>query len=666
MEYPMITILDDYKDEAYLESVIAHEVAHNWWQGILASNERDNPWIDEGFTSYYEKRYNNEHAYIEYQPATIVSERKVAKFFGLDEVTYESGEKILLRQIENKNTHQAVGLHATKFTDDNTYFSLYAKAPHQIIYLENYLGRTQFDACIKSFFEAYQFKHIHPNDIQTHFESCSGKDLNFFFQDWINSDGIVNGKIGKVSKEGESLKVEIKQTGEVVMPLPVTIINEDGEQTIWVEGESTFIDVPSAGLKEIIVDRKNLSMDHQPADNFYKTNGIGKLEKVRPQLFFSLDNPKRTEIYFSPMMAGNAHDKFMLGLTVYNRFYPSKNLDWDITPLYAFGSKQVNGIFNLSYAQNIRKDRHVQLKYGVHFKTFSYDNRSFGGRYINVRPTLLVTILPEDRRKKITHQLIYKHHQTWNELNISKSDGTDSITQYSPLWVEEIGYSFEKKDIKTPVNASTNMQFNNEHAKITATTNVKVRYGKLDSYFSTRFWMSAFIAKQGDFARSSQFGTNYSTNLGGRNGNRDYLYEDYYLGRNVRDGFLSNQIGMNEGQFKFAPSSLLTSNILAASINLRADFPSKWIPIKLYTDIGIIYTNGFVAGNIEKKSLFAFQAGAMLSLFNEALEVYFPFVSSNDIKEYYELNAPKLKTASDFSIDLNKINPHKIVNEFEL
>lgn len=663
MEYPMITILNDY-DEVYLESVIAHEVAHNWWQGILASNERAAPWIDEGFSSYYDKRYNSEHAVHEYQPAKVVTERKVAKMFGFDGIDYASGEKILLRQLENRNIHQAVGLHAADFTDANTYFSLYAKAPHQIIYLEKYLGREQFDACIRSFFQAYQFKHIHPNDLQNHFEECSGKDLNFFFQDWINTDGVVDGSIGKVEKTENILKVEIKQKGEIVLPLPVTIITSNGEETIWVDGKSTIIDIPVEGLQEVIVDRDNLTLDYRPSNNYYKTKGIGKLESLRPQFLFGLDNNKRTEIFFSPFIGGNAHDKFMLGLTVYNRFYPSKNFDWDITPMYAFGSKQVNGTFNASYTQNIRKDRHVQLKYGTHFKTFSYDNRSFGGRYINVRPSLSVKILPKDNRKKITHQLNWTHHQTWKEINTQSSADAPIVKSFNGLWVEELGYGFDKKDLKTPVNAASNIQFNNEHAKLSATTNVKVRYGKMKSYFSARFWMSAIMAKQGDFAGSSQFGTSYATNLSGRIGSRDYLFEDYFLGRNVRDGFLSRQIAMNEGQFKFAPGTLLNSNILATSINLRADFPGKWIPIKLYTDIGIIYTNSFVSGNIEKTSLFAFQAGAMISLFNDAFEVYFPFFSSNDIKDYYDLNAPKYKQRICFALDLNKLNPHKIVEDF--
>ena len=57
MEYPMITVLAGHHTAQDLDVTIAHEVGHNWFQGILGSNERDNAWMDEGLNSYYDHRY---------------------------------------------------------------------------------------------------------------------------------------------------------------------------------------------------------------------------------------------------------------------------------------------------------------------------------------------------------------------------------------------------------------------------------------------------------------------------------------------------------------------------------------------------------------------------------------------------------------------------------
>ncbi len=61
MEYPMITVIGNSGSPRDLDDVITHEVGHNWFYGILASNERDHPFLDEGINSYYEDRYMKEY-----------------------------------------------------------------------------------------------------------------------------------------------------------------------------------------------------------------------------------------------------------------------------------------------------------------------------------------------------------------------------------------------------------------------------------------------------------------------------------------------------------------------------------------------------------------------------------------------------------------------------
>ncbi|WP_315816469.1 hypothetical protein [Paraflavitalea speifideaquila] len=57
MEYPTITNIGAVGDPKTLDLIIEHEIGHNWFYGILASNERDHPWMDEGMNSYYGNRY---------------------------------------------------------------------------------------------------------------------------------------------------------------------------------------------------------------------------------------------------------------------------------------------------------------------------------------------------------------------------------------------------------------------------------------------------------------------------------------------------------------------------------------------------------------------------------------------------------------------------------
>ncbi|MCP4122916.1 MAG: M1 family metallopeptidase [Bacteroidetes bacterium] len=663
MEYPTISVVTDSKNAGWMETVVAHEVGHNWWQGILASNERRFPWIDEGFNSYYEFRYNQEAAITPFHPEEAITRFGLSKMFDVDHIDYDGYEKLMLLQEERMNRQQATGITSEDFTQTNYNFQAYLKTSKFIAYLEQYLGTAQFDVCIWGLYDKYAFRHFGPEDIREYFESCSGKDLGFLFEDRINSDGIVNSKIKGLKKLEDGYLVELKHTGDVIMPLPLVIESETHDTTIWIEAGQEEVIVSEPGVTRISLDPDNLSLDYNLNNNFIKTKGFKKIEQIRPQFLASLENPQRSQLFFMPVIAGNTHDKFMLGMSFYNRVYPAKNVDWDITPFYAFGSKQANGIFNFSYYQNIRKDRHAQLEYKTHFKTFSYNNSSAGGRYLNFSPSLTATILPENRNSNITHKLQWKHHQNWKEFD--QFEKPDSILIYigklwSSLWVEDISYSVIRKDVKTPVNATAYMQFNNEHVKVGTELNFKVRYGKIKSYFSGRFLIEGIAFKRDENATSSQLvSAAYRSGLGGTAGSNDYLFEHYYLGRSQTMGFASQQVFMDQGQFKFSNASLLRANALVSSVNVTADFPSKWIPIKLYMDFGLAVNEGGSA-------LFAFQAGGMLSLFDEGIEIYFPFFSSDEIKGFYDLNVPKYKNRITFSFDMDKINPHKRVREFKV
>ena len=57
MEYPNVTVIGESGSPKMLEEVIMHEVGHNWFYGILGTNERDHAWMDEGINSYNEQRY---------------------------------------------------------------------------------------------------------------------------------------------------------------------------------------------------------------------------------------------------------------------------------------------------------------------------------------------------------------------------------------------------------------------------------------------------------------------------------------------------------------------------------------------------------------------------------------------------------------------------------
>lgn len=158
MEYPTITVISPMPSEKSLDIVIAHEVGHNWFYGILASNERDHPWMDEGINSYYE------HAYAE-------------KKYG----SSPSAEKLLLETEEVAKTDQAIENKSETFSETNYNLVVYYKTAEWLRYIESQIGTASLDKAMQEYFQQFRFKHPQPDDIRRTMEEATGKDLSTEF-----------------------------------------------------------------------------------------------------------------------------------------------------------------------------------------------------------------------------------------------------------------------------------------------------------------------------------------------------------------------------------------------------------------------------------------------------------------------------------------------------
>ena len=126
MEYPMITVIGEVNNAKTLDRVIAHEVGHNWFYGILGSNEREHPWMDEGVNSYYENRYmklkySNGHMFGD------SSRNPFTYFFGLDYFPNGYDGYLIYKLTSSCGRSQAINLNAEQYTSINYGAVVYTK-----------------------------------------------------------------------------------------------------------------------------------------------------------------------------------------------------------------------------------------------------------------------------------------------------------------------------------------------------------------------------------------------------------------------------------------------------------------------------------------------------------------------------------------------------------
>jgi Peptidase family M1 domain len=175
MEYPTIALVNTESSEAGLQRVINHEVGHNWFYAILANNERDYPWMDEGMNTFYDRRY-----------AAIYYNAKAANKFvpqqkWLQNKFPDYPQKTMLQSVIAVKKDQPINTASEKFSTLNYSLISYEKAGQWMQLLENELGKDMFDSCMREYYRRFSFKHPYPEDFKKVMGEVSGKNLDAVF-----------------------------------------------------------------------------------------------------------------------------------------------------------------------------------------------------------------------------------------------------------------------------------------------------------------------------------------------------------------------------------------------------------------------------------------------------------------------------------------------------
>lgn len=143
MEYPTITVISPSSSPKELDITIAHEIGHNWFYGILASNERDHPWMDEGLNSFYEQKYTEKKYGRQGRPYDVFYQTKL-----------------------QRKTAQPIETSSTQFTEMNYFLGAYYGAAAALRSLEEKTGKENFKKLMQQYYTEWKFKHPQPEDFK--------------------------------------------------------------------------------------------------------------------------------------------------------------------------------------------------------------------------------------------------------------------------------------------------------------------------------------------------------------------------------------------------------------------------------------------------------------------------------------------------------------------
>ena len=281
MEYAMCTLILGNGTYDGLLGVTAHEMAHSWFQHVLATNESKHGWMDEGFTSFLEDYVLNE-----------IAENKV-------ENPFESAYRGYIL-MANSGKEQSQTLHADRF-DENRVYSItsYSKGELFLTQLQYLLGKDNLMKTLKKYYQDFKFKHPTPNDIKRTAERVSGANLDWYLTDWTQTTNTIDYGIKAVAETDGKTSITLERIGRMPMPVDLTVQYADGsaenyyiplrmmcfskenqttnvKRTVlndwaWAYPSYTFtIDKAKKEIKKITVDASGFMADVKRENNVYE------------------------------------------------------------------------------------------------------------------------------------------------------------------------------------------------------------------------------------------------------------------------------------------------------------------------------------------------------------------------------------------------------------
>jgi hypothetical protein len=238
MEYPtFITGETNWwmPDGIYLpEVVVEHEFGHQYWYGMVATNEFEDAWLDEGVNSYTEVKILDD---------ILGRDTSFLHQFGIT-VGEREGQRLQFIGVADVDP---LARKAYQYASFNSYGGItYGKTASVLLTLEKVIGEDTVQKALHTYFMRYRFTHPTKEDFLKTFEEVSGKDLRWYFNQAVYGTQVLDYEVRRIDsypavwyekgfkeKKGETVyesRVQIHRKGEFVFPVEIEVKFDNGEK----------------------------------------------------------------------------------------------------------------------------------------------------------------------------------------------------------------------------------------------------------------------------------------------------------------------------------------------------------------------------------------------------------------------------------------------------
>jgi len=295
MELPtMITIGVRYFPfcwNRFEEAVTVHEVVHQWFYGILASNQAEEAWLDEGLTTFVTAKILEQ----------MFGEGNFIGFCGLQFGAYQMDRLTYLWEPSTDPIYQP----GWEFDSELSYFaSTYSKASLALKTLEGHLGSEAMDSILAIYSREFSFRHPTTFDFISIAEEVSDEDLSWFFAPVLFGTEVCDYAVSEIrsekSEEKEEIvydhRIKLRRLGEMILPVEVKIVFADGQEIFeqW-DGSAGHheVELQSSSPIEVVIidpDRKNhldVNFNNNSKTSLPQADAVFKLQT---RIFFCIES----------------------------------------------------------------------------------------------------------------------------------------------------------------------------------------------------------------------------------------------------------------------------------------------------------------------------------------------------------------------------------------
>ena len=606
MEYPTITLISPQANEKLLDFTIAHEVGHNWFYGILGTNERQHPWMDEGINTFYDNRYSK---------WKYGNEGEIQ--FGSQTFAITDAERLMFESKAAVNKDQPINLEGDKFTTMNYDLVAYYKTGAWLEVVEKKLGKVTFDKAMQEYYRQWQFKHPYPEDFKKVLETSSGQNLDAEFA-LLDKKGMLPG----IERQGT--KIIFPYSAKTV----VSYLKDPSKNALIISPLAGANAYDKFMIGAIITNYKLPPSRFQffavplYSTGAKKLNGIGKMEYS-----------------FYPSRAFKKINVFLNG-SVFSMNSFEKDDGDEVTAGF---QKFVPGLRFTLNEKNVRGSRNRYIQW----KSFLINEESFNISYDSIFTPTDTTVTQN------VHTV--SANRTLHQLKFV-------VENFRTLYPYKAEFNIEhgKGFIRTAFTGNYFFNYRKEGG-----LDLRFFAGKF-FYLDSKTYTNQFATDRFHLNMTGPNGSEdytYSDYFMGRNKfdglpNQQIMMRDG--GFKIRTDLYSEKVGKTDDWL----AAINLSTTIPSKINPLSILPVK-IPLKVFFDLG---TYGEAWDKDASLDHFIFDAGLQLSLFSNTVNIYVPLIYSKIYKDYIQSVLEKegrfWKTIS-FSIDISNFSLRKINRELD-